>query len=70
MWIKDKIDQRISRPNALASQYQRDEIGARGDLRVSYITHETGAAGMHGVFGLGFTEQLPSLVQSKVRPLD
>jgi hypothetical protein len=63
---REIIDERISGPNALASQYQRDYIGSGGNLRVSYVTNETGARGLHGVFGSGFTEQLPGLVQSQL----
>jgi hypothetical protein len=62
---RDRIDQRITGPNALASQYKGDDIGPGGDLCVSYVSNETGAVGLRGVFGFGFTEQLPSLIQSE-----
>lgn len=62
---RDVIDQRMSAPNALASQYQRDYIGSDGQLNVSYVTHETGSKGMGRIFGAGFTEQLPSLVRAE-----
>ena len=66
----ERIDIRVSGPNALASEYKRYDVGGRGDLRVSYISHETGAAGLNGVYGAGFTEELPRLVHSKASSAD
>ena len=61
----ESVEVRVSGPNALISQYKRDDIGSGWDLHVSYVNHETGAKGLHGVFGSGFTEQLPSLLRAE-----
>lgn len=62
-----KIDERISGPNALTSEYQRDDICAERNLNVSYVTHDTGSKSMGRIFGTGFTEELPRLARANVR---
>jgi hypothetical protein len=60
------IDQRMSKPNALALQYQRDNIGASGDLHVNYVGSHSDGHRVRGIFGAGFTEELPSLVRAEI----
>lgn len=56
--------------NCLASEYQREYLGAGRNDEVTYVSNNAHGHGVRGVFGAGFSEELPSLIVRQTSPLD
>jgi hypothetical protein len=56
--------------NCLASEYQREYLGAWRNDQVSYVSNNSDRSGVRGVFGAGFSEELPGLIVRQTSPLD
>ena len=55
--------------NCLASEYQREYLGALGNDQVTYVSNQAEGQRVRGVFGAGFSEELPSLIIRQPGPL-
>lgn len=64
------IDVRVDGPNALRREYERDDVAAGRDHRVSDRLHDASNERLVCIFGSGFSEQLPSLTATYVRSID
>ena len=53
------IDIQVSKPNALRRKYERDDVGAGRNSRVLNRVDDSGGQCTGGIFGPGFSEELP-----------
>jgi hypothetical protein len=66
----DKIDVRVSGPNALSREYERHDVRTGWKRRVANLLDDASSERFVSIFGAGFSEELPRTTTVYGRALD
>ena len=64
------IDVRVSGPNALWVEDKGHDVGAGGDAGISNVVNDANGESLGGIFGPGFSKELPRAASVDIRSLN